>query len=362
MKGLIAFLLIVGIFASFAVYKVTSQTKPVLSSHIIQGVEPSKKGVSMMPEKRFIFVPYWTFQTSISNIDTYDQLIYFGVGVDENGIITNDAGYAKVATFIENTPSTKERLLTIRMLNSVTNAEVIKNTKLQDSIIKESLELAQQYDFDGIVLDFEMNAIPFEKVINRITGFYERSSEAYHNKSLKFYVTAYGDTFYRVRPYDMEKIGKASDGVIIMAYDFHKANGTPGPNFPLFGKNIYGYDFAEMIDEFSQSVGVEKLFVTFGLYGYDWSVDKDGKSLGKASSLSLNKIHQNFVTSCDYKDCVITRDKHSLEQNIRYSDEANIRHSIWFEDLESIEKKRAFLAEKGILSHGYWAYSYYEIK
>jgi len=360
MKVFVALLLILSIFVSFAVYKLTDQKSPLdVSSPSAVSPNPAKESNTLLSQKIFVFIPYWTFTDSLTGIEEYDQLIYFGVSADENGINTQDEGYTKLATFAKIAPTDKERILTIRMLNSTTNATVIKDSILQDKIIQEAVVVAQKYHFDGILLDFEMNALPLEKVIQRISTFYEKSGKAYQARALKFYVTAYGDNYYRIRPYDMKKIALYADGVIIMAYDFHKANGAAGPNFPLSGKDTYGYDFQQMIQDFTSEVDPAKLSITFGMYGYDWPIGEDGNAKGRGVSLSYNKIQQNFISACLYSECVLTRDTVSAEQRIYYTDQDSLKHMIWFEDQESVEKKKKFLRTKGISSFGFWAYSYF---
>lgn len=358
MKVLFALLLIGGIFVSFAIFRPTTQTLNIQSPQAKQVKSTGEAQQQQVTSRSFIFVPYWTFQNSLENTQKFDQVIYFGVTADIKGIDTTDPGFAKVATFPRLVPPSAEKILAIRMLNSVTNADVIKDLEVQNNIIQQAGDLAVENNYDGVLLDFEMNAIPFQKVIDRITAFYERSATAYHKRSLKFYVTSYGDNYFRIRPYDLKKIGALSDGIYIMAYDFHKANGDPGPNFPLSGKNTYGYDFSSMIRDFTSEVDKEKLFVTFGLYGYDWTVDEKGKSVKKASSLSLAKIEQNFITQCIYTNCTMRKDLESGEQRVHYTDNNGISHIIWYENNASIEKKKAFLEKKGIVSYGYWAYSY----
>ena len=144
-----------------------------------------------------------------------------------------------------------------------------------------------------------------------------------------------------------------------MAYDFHKAGGDPGPNFPLNGRQKYGYDFKNMIDDFERDVPKDKLSVVFGLFGYDWSVDEKMKSKDIAESLSLNNIKTKFIDNCSYKNCTTTRDKESSESNITYKDENNITHDVWYEDNVSVIEKQKYLLEKGIGSIGFWAYSFF---
>jgi len=68
---------------------------------------------------------------------------------------------------------------------------------------------------------------------------------------------------------------------MIMAYDFHKARSTPGPNFPLVVKTFMGMIWIRWQNDFLQAVPNQKLGVIFGLFGYDWPIDTQGNAVGQ---------------------------------------------------------------------------------
>jgi len=308
-------------------------------------------------KESFLFVPYWSLSNKKIESDKFDYLIYFGITADEKGIDKKDLGYKKIDEFIK--LSGKDNLLAIRLTDSKINSMLLDKKDLQIKLIDESISLAKKYSFRGIVFDFEMSALSFESVIRKINSFYKDYYNSTKKNDMTFLITVYGDTFYRARPYDISELSKYSDGIMIMAYDFHKSRGAPGPNFPLNGRETYGYDFKTMISDFSKRIPVEKIIVIFGLFGYDWTVDEKNQSLETAKPLSLNEIKNNFLKSCTKKDCLITKDKESLENNITYSDKNTKNHVVWFENESSVDLKINFLKENKINSIGFWAYSYF---
>ncbi len=306
-----------------------------------------------------LFVPYWSFINKKINTSGFDTVIYFGISADKNGIDTSDLGYKKISQFNKLIPVNTHTLLTVRMINSEINSKVLEDKEIQEKIIQESIALVQKYHFSGIVFDFEINALAFDSVIKNINIFYTSFSRQVRQNNLSFAVTIYGDTFYRVRPYDLATIAKNADQLYIMTYDFHKARGNPGPNFPLFGKATYGYDLPTMIDDFSQKTSLEKVVIVFGLFGYDWIVDDKNQSIATGVPLSYAEINTKYLEKCLGKNCTIQHESTSLESHIVYTDTDGKKHMIWFEDPKSIEKKKAFLSTKGINATGIWAYSYY---
>lgn len=310
--------------------------------------------------QKSIFIPYWALNNNKKlEIYDYQKIIYFGVAASEGGIDKEDPGYKKLKTFSDLSGNSSEKYLTIRMVNSSLNSKVLKNKNLQSKIIKQSIEIAKENFFKGLVLDFEIAALSFESVIKDINDFYKNYYNLSKKENLEFLFTIYGDTFYRGRPYDVRYLAGNSDGVLIMAYDFHKSKGNPGPNFPYTGKGKYGYDFKTMIKDFSKKVPTEKITVILGMFGYDWMIDDKNQPLGIANSLSTNEIKNSFMNDCRFKNCFGFKDKESFETEINYVDFNNNKHIIWFEDENSAKQKADYIRQKGIDSVGFWAYSYF---
>jgi len=232
--------------------------------------------------------------------------------------------------------------------------------------------------FNGIVVDLEIAGIASDNLIKKISNLVEGLSKQAKERNLKFLIAVYGDTFHRHRPYDIDFLSKQVDGIMIMAYDFFKSYGEPGPNFPFNGKQKYGYDFITMVNDFLRFVPAEKLTVIFGMYGYDWTVDEKKRPISQAKALTLAEIKKKFLNDdnirgkefeCQLKNCIIRRDPLAKEVEINYTiasdnpDEEGIYridyHIVWYEDEESVATKMKFLEEKGIGSVAYWAYKYF---
>jgi spore germination protein YaaH len=306
-----------------------------------------------------LFVPYWTLANSNFNNEVYDAYLYFGITPTKNGINTEDAGYTKLNQFTTAIPEGKKNFLVIRMIESDINTAILKNTATQKKVIDESISLAKEQGFDGVVLDLELSAIPFDSLITQIREFNTLFYNQTKASNLSYGIAIYGDTFYRLRPFDIKAIAQKTDSLYVMAYDFHKSRGNPGPNFPLQGKDTYGYDMAEMSEDFLEFAKAEKITVVFGLFGYDWVVDNKGSATEHGDPLTLNEISSRFLNGCDYTNCEIKRDTASGETQIKYTDEVNVKHVVWFEDMDSVRAKEAFLRSKGINTFSFWANSYF---
>ncbi len=325
---------------------------------------PGKTNLSPSPvvnivhgeQRNMLFVPYWTIGSEKIPTD-YDTVIYFGITVGQNGINRTEDGYRKLKLFTQ--IKQQRSLLVVRMLDADVNAKALRDKNFQKEIIAESIEIAKSNGFSGIVLDFEYNALAFDSVVSGITLFSTNFASSAHKSSLSYFQTMYGDVFYRLRPFDVGAIGKKIDGFFVLAYDLHKANGDPGPNFPLSGKEEYGYDLHTMMSDFLKVVPSNKLIVTFGLYGYDWTISDKNQSLGLASSLSDSEIMHKFSPSCMYAQCVSHTDQLSQEIKLTYADASSKKHIVWYENQDSVEIKKKFLKTQGVEATALWAWSYF---
>lgn len=309
-------------------------------------------------KEKLLFVPYWTIKGEESITEGYDTYLYFGITPDKNGIVSEE-GMQAMAQFRTAVPEGKRTLLVLRMVDSDINAQVLGNTALQKKIIAQTIDETKKNNFQGVVLDLEMSAIPFTSLIEQINSFNKAFSAEVKKADLEYSITMYGDVFYRVRPFDMKNLSKYTDNVLIMAYDFHKSRGNPGPNFPLEGKATYGYSIKDLMNDLLRVVPSNKVIVIFGMFGYDWEVDNAGKAGSTGTPLTLDQINKKFLQGCTFRNCKITRDSQSAETNILYTDESGQKHSVWFEDTVSASQKQSYLRTMGIGKYAYWAYTYF---
>ncbi len=353
------FLILAVLVGSIVLWNIAKpDSSPKLSKTTISPTVVLPSIIPQKTQKQYLFVPYWSFGKTIDN-NGFDSLIYFGVGVNNNGIELKDKGYENLSAFVTKTQNAKERILAVRMVDKNINADILKNLKTQESIASAAVSLATKNNFTGVLLDYETSALAFDSTTKNITSFYKLLSQKAHDNNLQFYVSLYGDTYFRARPFDIKQIGLISDKVLIMAYDFSKSSGNPGPDFPLADNGTYGYSFSKMVDDFQKDVVNEKIVIILGYFGYDWRVDNKEIALAAGIPLTTGEITKEFITKCSFKKCSLNRVQNTDEPSIRYIDESGENHIVWFEDDVSIAKKKEFSKSKGILETAAWAYSYY---
>ncbi len=333
-----------------------------------RSLQKKTRETEALRDNKAIFIPYWSIENHHNQPQDFDRLLYFGVTVNEDGVDKNEAGYQSLDRFLNLPNNDKEKYLIVRMTDNELSLAILSQPRSTwGKIWLDVINIAKEKEFVGIILDLELSqTLSTERTILLSNQFIEDFAQQMRAARLIPAIALYGDIFYRKRPYNVTTIGQSVDEVMIMAYDFHKSRGEAGPNFPLSGKDIYGYDLQTMLADFRQAVPPEKITVIFGMFGYDWTVDEKKRPIMPAKSLTLNQITSQFIDQCQWQDCVVKRDKLSQETEVNYvysqvKDNYGLMdfHIVWFEDKQSVEAKSAWLKQQGINSFAYWAWGYY---
>lgn len=328
-------------------YTVNNSRKEPVFQPEEQSVSPSPS-VARPRKSTAVFVPYWA-SGAVEDVSVYDSFYYFGIEPTKEGEI-KDASSEKRIELMKNIPSKKRRVV-LRMLNSEIYTAILSNVSTQKKLAKELNTFLDMNTYDGVVIDLEVSFTLRDKTQNQITQFVQTLCTEIQDNYKSCSMLIYGDLFYRKRPYDLKKLGAIVDTIHIMAYDFHKAGGEPGPNFPFENAE---YDFQQMIDDFTASVPEEKLEVVFGMYGYDWTLNEQGTPLKAGTAISLGEIEGTLGRQYPIKK------NSSREKSIEYTDENGKRHVVWYEDRESVKVKTEYLLRRGIGQVSFWAYSYFK--
>ena len=315
---------------------------------------------------RSLFIPYWSTNLRETDAD-YDSYYYFGIAPNAKGEIENDAGLSNLPMVVEKLKSKAKsrKKLVLRMLDASVTDVLLVDANAQKRLLANIDTILEQYNFSGIILDLEVSFSFQSKKKGQISQFVQQICTGIKSNYKTCDVLVYGDFSYRGRPYDLGALGQVADKIILMAYDFHKAAGEPGPNYSFNEREKYGYDFKQMIADAIAYVPKEKIEVVFGMFGYDWTMNEQGKPLKSAQALSLNEI--NLVTR-NLK--LITQEKLQVssyklqinsakEKYIEYVDIEGRSHIIWYEDEESAAVKTEYLQQHGVSQVSFWAHSYF---
>lgn len=320
------------------------------------------------------FVPSWTVaQNQKIHIEPLTQLIYFGLGVTENGeIIKFDEDNAPVLEwqyftsreFKKIVTEAKENgtkvLIAFKNFDNTSIDTLISNDLFTSRFIKSVSQLILEYDLDGINLDFEYvtdTDFPTAKYFNK---FLASVSSALKNGNPKLLVSidVNATAILKDSAYDMVKIGEVVDHVIVMAYDYRQANSTrAGPVAPLYGsKNEHSIH--QSIQSLNGRVEPHKIILGIPYYGYEWqTINTQPKSftINNSGALATYKRVRELIDS--RKDIIYHWDSKAQSPWLVYRQNGAIKE-IYYENEKSISAKRQYMEDQQLGGIAVWALGY----
>lgn len=327
------------------------------------------------------FLPFWLIKEANINYEAVTTLIYFGISFDKNGQIvrlsqdsTEEPGWTRFNSPELGTVVTTAREkgihteLTIRALENETITGIVNNPLARKDTIENSIEEMKNKKIEGINVDFEYQGIPDIHSIENFNVFLDEFGKAVHQTNPRYTLSidVYADSVKKVRLWDLKKLPKDVDKVIIMAYDYTRQNSVrAGPVAPLSGSpDKYEYDVTATVKDFLSLVPKEKIILGVPFYGYDWptfddtpmsEARKDANNYG-APALSSYKRTMELVKE---KNLKVEWDNDAQVPWTSYKDtDKNTQHEIYFENEKSLAKKLELLLSNDLSGIGIWALGY----
>jgi peptidoglycan-N-acetylglucosamine deacetylase len=193
--------------------------------------------------------------------------------------------------------------------------------------------------YRGLMIDFE--SFPKKGQPGYVALLNELASDL-HSKGMKLYVSVQ----VRNSDYDYKAISAAVDGVVIMNYDEHFPNGTPGP--------VASQDwFTDNLKSAIHEIPKDKLICAIGNYGYDWvEHPKKGKLPPDEKDKSVS-VQEAWIGSRDSEED-IDYDGDALNPHFSYRDDSNYRHDVWFLDAVTALNQMRAAQTLGIQTFALW--------
>ena len=178
------------------------------------------------------------------------------------------------------------------------------------ALIARLVDLARAKGYGGYIFDLE-NLSP--RAARLYPGFIAQARAALARSDRQAWVTAPFDG----EGWPLQALQKASDALVLMAYDQHYGTGEPGP--------AAGQDwFQQTLSATFRQLNPAHTVVALGAYGYDWTAGKHG--LADAVT-----FHEAMVLAHD-AGVDVASDPDSLNPHFAYRDDAGLDHTVWFLD------------------------------
>jgi len=193
--------------------------------------------------------------------------------------------------------------------------------------------------YHGLMVDFE--EIDPEAQPGYMALLQELSDDL-HAKGMKLYVSVPPHN----EDFDYSAVASRVDGVVLMNYDEHYPEGTPGP--------VASQDwFVGNLKFATQVVPADKLICAIGNYGYDWvHKPKHGKLPPDIHDTNVS-VQEAWLGARDSEED-IDFDSDSSNPHFSYMDEQNRRHDIWFLDAVTALNQMRAAQGLGVRTFALW--------
>lgn len=334
------------------------------------------------------YLPYWVLDGSEDlQLDKLTHIAYFGLYINADGTIKekfiDEDGFKITEPGFLNWKENKklDELISkskregVRFALTIIAHEDEANDKFLDcrecwpvllSNIKKELDLKGIKDVN---LNFEYaeytdddKAVKFAELTKYLN---EELDKVYGDSYVV--VSAFADSAIKPRiSSKLNELGRYSDGIFIMAYDFHRpTSDAAGPVAPLNSAGTNSdYDLNIMIKDFLSQIAPNKLILGVPYYGYNWVVEDAGKYSKRIEGTDVIGFSQSQsydTIMSDIKDLGLLV-KWDTEAQVPYysyvSPETGSTRQVYFENEESLKRKYQFIKENTLAGVGIWALGY----
>ena len=221
---------------------------------------------------------------------------------------------------------------------------VLTDSAVQDRLVADVLQTAQRRGYAGVDVDFEY--LP-GTLAGAYADFLARLRRLLHAQGLFLWAalapkTSAGQRGLLYEGHDYAAISAATDGVLLMTYEWGYTYGPPMAVAPL--PNVRA-----VLDFAVTQMPREKIFLGVPNYGYDWPLPFV-QGTTRARSIS----NQEAIELALRYGIAIQYDETAHAPFFHYTDEAGTVHEVWFEDARSLADKFSLVAEYGFQGVGIW--------
>lgn len=333
------------------------------------------------------YLPYWVLdQTDHLQYEKLTDIAYFGLYLesdgkfrteDENGDI--DSGYnkwlnsSKLDSVISKSKKSGVRFALTVIAHEDESIDEFLNCRACWDV--SLTQIVDQLDFKGIK-DVNLNFEHAEYTDSDIAAKFAEYAK-FVNESLDSRFAGLGGSFVTVAAFadsavkprvssDLDALARNTDGIFIMAYDFHRPSSErAGPVAPLGGRGVVGsYDLKTMMADYLSQAPPNKLILGVPYYGYNWVVEAEEPYAARIEgndSIGYSESQMYDVISSFIEEKEIELKWDELAQVPFYfyiSEETGSLRSVYFENQQSLAKKYGFANENGLLGVGIWALGY----
>lgn len=222
--------------------------------------------------------------------------------------------------------------------------QILNDEAAQENLINNVVGVIQEKGYRGLDIDFEF--LPAEdnlKYPALIAKFRQRLNPLGYIVITALAPKTSADQrglLYEGHRY--REIGEASDGVLLMTYEWGYTYGPPLAVAPI-------PQVRAVIEYALTEIPAEKIFMGIPNYGYDWTLPfvRGESRADSISNVEGVDLARRYGVNIEY-------DTYAQSPHFNYTAEDGREHEVWFEDAESIRQKLLLINEYNLKGAAYW--------
>ena len=300
----------------------------------------------------FGYYPYWMGSAWL-NLDysLLSTIAYFGAEANSTGGIDDWHSWPPNNLITTAHNAGVEVVLTVTLFNSNTISSLLSNANYRQILITTLVNSVSSAGADGVNIDFEgLPSSQKENMVQFITDLKAAFDSAIPGSQVTLATPAVDWS----GAWDYDQLAINSDGLMIMAYDYHWSNApTTGPVAPLTGWGTYNVTWT-VNDYLTWSGGLnDKLILGCPYYGYDWPAESGN---GGANTTASGTAKTYSVAEPLAQTYGKLRDNDSQSPWYRY--QSSGWRQCWYDDSLSLSLKYDLVNQHDLQGIGIWALGY----
>ena len=300
------------------------------------------------------FYPYWGGSLSDVPFSLLDEVSYHGADVSSDGSLTNMHGWPRHDLVAAAHLQGCRVSLSLVLFSPDEQRTLLSSSIYRANLVENTVQAVIDGNADGVNVDFE--ALPSD-MKNRFVSLINELADAL--------AATFGEVVLSVDTpavdwsgsYDYDQLA-ANALLLVMGYDYHYRGGDPGPVAPLLGSTLWGqYAWDWTLQDYVTYMApytLKRVVMGMPFYGYDWPSAGPGIPGTATGTASARAIAAAWDLAASYGGG--SWDSASLTPYLAYF-EGQWRQ-LWYEDLDSIAEKLAYLQDLDVGGAGFWALTY----
>jgi len=327
------------------------------------------------------FLPTWMIGKTKMYGSELTQLIFSGIEVNKDGSLLWDFQSKKINNddyvAIKNNVKAKggKNLVSIKLFIDKNLDYLVANAESKSRLYAEVRDIVVAGGFDGVNVDFEYMSDPIRILDDDMIVMFEEMKKAGWGI---VNVDVFANTIIKGDVKELDRLARTVDGVIIMAYDFHRPGSEiAGAVAPMMA-DVGQRSIAEIVNRLSaDGVAKEKFVMAYPLYGYQWeTINGELNSPTMANGYGVTILYKEGIgyTAGIFDDKAkspwfawiekeerfkyVTKKVGKYYQKVKEFYTIDQWHQAYLENEDSLKSKIEVVKQAKIGGTGFWALGY----